>query len=77
MNGHVTCNVLSHRGVLPLDCADSHEKCNYWSSVGECENNPNWMLKNCEVSCNSCQGNKIVILSVNLAIDSSPDYCKK
>ena len=35
-------------------CTDSHEKCEYWASQGECENNPVYMKKNCQKSCESC-----------------------
>ena len=39
-------------------CQDSHEKCNYWASEGECSNNPTWMLNNCHLSCNVCKEGK-------------------
>lgn len=56
-----------------LDCVDNHEKCGEWASIGECENNPNWMLKNCEISCNVCQGKRLAqfpskFLSVGLSL---------
>ena len=38
------------------DCRDNHEKCSEWTSLGECENNPNYMLRNCKFSCNNCFG---------------------
>ena len=41
---------------LLLECFDKDKKCQQWASDGECENNPTWMLKNCEVSCRACQG---------------------
>ena len=36
------------------NCLDNHEKCEMWASSGECQANPNYMLKNCQKSCNSC-----------------------
>jgi len=38
----------------PSDCLDSHEKCSFWAQHGECDNNPNYMLNNCQKSCHSC-----------------------
>ncbi|XP_064632990.1 uncharacterized protein LOC135491202 [Lineus longissimus] len=36
------------------DCKDSHNSCDNWAKIGECQKNPNWMLVNCQKSCNSC-----------------------
>ena len=36
------------------DCKDKHESCDFWASKGECENNPNYMLVKCRVSCDVC-----------------------
>jgi len=36
-------------------CVDNHELCDFWATHGECEANPNYMLQNCQKSCNSCQ----------------------
>ena len=36
------------------DCVDTHENCKFWAELGECGKNPNYMLTNCAVSCNSC-----------------------
>lgn len=30
---------------------DQNEHCSYWASIGECINNPNYMLNNCYKSC--------------------------
>ena len=35
-------------------CFDYHSKCKEWSSMGECEYNPNFMLKECRRSCFQC-----------------------
>ena len=37
-----------------IDCFDRHEACAWFSSEGECEKNPGWMIVNCPISCNSC-----------------------
>ena len=36
-------------------CKDKHELCEEWSHVGECDANPNYMLKSCERSCKVCK----------------------
>mmetsp|Transcript_12228 Transcript_12228/g.17810 ORF Transcript_12228/g.17810 Transcript_12228/m.17810 type:complete len:231 (-) Transcript_12228:813-1505(-) len=38
---------LLHTSAL----ADKHDQCAYWSSLGECDQNPGWMRDNCEKSC--------------------------
>eukprot|EP00591_Stephanopyxis_turris_P010831 CAMPEP_0195508828 /NCGR_PEP_ID=MMETSP0794_2-20130614/1933_1 /TAXON_ID=515487 /ORGANISM="Stephanopyxis turris, Strain CCMP 815" /LENGTH=274 /DNA_ID=CAMNT_0040635895 /DNA_START=290 /DNA_END=1114 /DNA_ORIENTATION=- len=35
-------------------CRNQHEKCAFWSSLGECDKNP-WMIKNCSPSCKMCK----------------------
>ena len=35
-------------------CKDTHELCSSWASLGECTKNPDYMLKGCPKSCNSC-----------------------
>ena len=34
---------------------DKHDSCTYWASVGECEKNKGYMIKNCEFSCNKLE----------------------
>lgn len=36
------------------DCQDDHIKCFDWSQIGECDHNPNYMLRNCRRSCLQC-----------------------
>ena len=43
-------------GLFLLDCQDGHKHCEYWASIGECKKNPDYMLKTCGKSCNSCEG---------------------
>ncbi len=38
-------------------CSDSHDLCKFWSTIGECETNKDWMSINCKVSCDVCNGN--------------------
>ncbi|KAI1711547.1 shK domain-like domain-containing protein [Ditylenchus destructor] len=49
---------INHRGeqTVPIGamCVDRHPTCEFWSSVKECDNNPQWMRQNCLVSCNVC-----------------------
>lgn len=41
---------------LPADgtCPDLYDKCAVWAANDECTINPEWMLKNCPGSCQSC-----------------------
>ncbi|KAI8505489.1 hypothetical protein Bbelb_166780, partial [Branchiostoma belcheri] len=35
-------------------CQDNHDSCSYWAGIGECQNNPDYMLVNCRDSCDIC-----------------------
>ncbi|ODM89784.1 putative tyrosinase-like protein tyr-3 [Orchesella cincta] len=35
-------------------CKDSHRLCSQWAAKGQCKKFPEYMLKNCEVSCSVC-----------------------
>lgn len=35
-------------------CVDTNPSCSDWAKRGECQINPNYMLINCPVSCNTC-----------------------
>ncbi|CAI5442804.1 unnamed protein product [Caenorhabditis angaria] len=37
-------------------CRDRHDLCKFWSSIGECATNKNWMEDHCPVSCDVCKG---------------------
>ncbi|XP_011454703.3 peptidase inhibitor 15-A [Magallana gigas] len=37
-------------------CENLDDDCEYWSSTGECQSNPNFMLKKCRKACGVCQG---------------------
>ncbi|CAP35341.2 Protein CBG17768 [Caenorhabditis briggsae] len=37
-------------------CKDRHDLCKFWSSIGECNTNKNWMEDHCPVSCDVCNG---------------------
>jgi hypothetical protein len=36
-------------------CKNKHENCAFWSSIGECENNPGYMHVNCTPVCQTCE----------------------
>ena len=45
--------------LLAIDCEDSFffsSNCAYWAKDGLCTNNLEFMAKNCQKSCNLCQG---------------------
>lgn len=46
--------VLVLPGILAQSCRDTHELCRFWSTRGECDNNPQWMRPNCAISCGLC-----------------------
>jgi len=35
-------------------CKNTNELCAFWSAVGECESNRNFMLSNCPATCRFC-----------------------
>ena len=35
-------------------CRNRHDRCAFWSAIGECSNNAAWMASNCAPSCQSC-----------------------
>eukprot|EP00578_Thalassiosira_sp_NH16_P025821 CAMPEP_0181086912 /NCGR_PEP_ID=MMETSP1071-20121207/6000_1 /TAXON_ID=35127 /ORGANISM="Thalassiosira sp., Strain NH16" /LENGTH=475 /DNA_ID=CAMNT_0023168781 /DNA_START=130 /DNA_END=1557 /DNA_ORIENTATION=+ len=35
-------------------CEDKEPECKDWSDMGECDNNPEYMLLHCQISCDSC-----------------------
>ena len=37
-----------------VDCVDNNKYCHAWAFHGGCKISPSYMLKNCRVSCNSC-----------------------
>ena len=43
-------------GGVEVNCNDEHDSCEMWASVGECNNNPNYMLRSCRKSFDSCDG---------------------
>ena len=48
-------------------CNDDHTKCPEWAKLGECQENPAYMLRNCKKSCNICNEN----LSVDALIEEA------
>jgi hypothetical protein len=38
----------------PPACEDTHEDCGFFAEEGECDNNQEWMVKNCPKSCGVC-----------------------
>lgn len=41
-------------------CKDEHTKCPEWAGLGECQENPGYMLRNCKKSCNICNDKRSV-----------------
>ncbi|CAL2031969.1 unnamed protein product [Caenorhabditis brenneri] len=42
--------------TVDKSCKDKHDLCKFWSSIGECNTNKNWMEDHCPVSCDVCNG---------------------
>jgi len=51
-------------------CRDEHESCDYWQSLGECENNVNYMKLYCRASCRLCDPSQLD-LGLSQVIDNS------
>ncbi|RCN34261.1 shTK domain protein, partial [Ancylostoma caninum] len=49
-----TQQFLSCGNGAESSCCDKHELCAEWARNNECENNPDWMLPNCQLSCHNC-----------------------
>ena len=47
------CTRISQDPIID-PCQDKHEFCKLWAAEGECENNPDYMLKFCSRSCGVC-----------------------
>ncbi|RCN28425.1 shTK domain protein, partial [Ancylostoma caninum] len=52
------------------NCCDKHPSCASWAGRGECSNNPEYMLSNCQLSCHSCE------TDTNETSDKSSDTLK-
>jgi len=35
-------------------CKNEHEHCSFWTAIGECQKNPDWMNKYCGPACGNC-----------------------
>jgi len=46
----------SHGFVEAVQCRDENNYCQIWSSMGECQKNPDYMLVYCKKSCKVCTG---------------------
>ena len=39
-------------------CEDKNTQCSYWAGIGQCSENPNYMLHKCAKSCEQCGSGK-------------------
>lgn len=44
-------NVVQHDS---MECVNTHNMCESWASSGECEHNPDYMIRNCRKACKKC-----------------------
>ena len=49
-----TCTALPDKDHRANNCEDLEENCVFWAKSGECDANPNYMLRNCPNACNVC-----------------------
>jgi len=49
-------NLLQLGDEVTAQCTDENNYCQYWSSIGECQKNPAYMLVKCKKSCKVCTG---------------------
>lgn len=52
-------------------CRDKHDLCKFWSSINECTTNKEWMLDNCPVSCEQCNGERMFCCVKPISVRSS------
>merc|ERR1712025_209442 len=57
-------------------CLDSHQYCEYWASVGECQKNTVWMSKNCAKACGQCESTDEEVLGIHEMVFNSLIKCK-
>ena len=57
-------------------CFSLARYCATWAKMGECQANPNWMLKNCKVACGECK-NKCADYDEHCATWKKQGECKK
>merc|ERR1711884_535346 len=48
-------NVKAEFASVRKNCKNRHEDCSFWASVGECEENPNYMQMECALACRTCE----------------------
>ncbi len=59
--GSVYLEKLSLHCILVIGCEDSVSGCAGWAAVGHCET-LEWMLENCQKSCDSCGKEDAILL---------------
>ena len=57
-------------------CVDENPECSHWARAGECKHNPGYMLKHCNLSCESC-GNGEDIIKDSLSGQLIPKYHRR
>jgi len=58
-------------------CKDTHEECEHWASLGECDANPNYMRVNCARSCNSCPKRRVISAEEKELLERVSKFGKK
>jgi ShK domain-like len=52
-----TSDYMAKRRIFKIKdpCRNHNEKCSYWASIGECQNNVDFMVEQCSPACLSCE----------------------
>merc|ERR1712080_408842 len=60
-------------------CVDDNTSCAGWAQIGECQKNPDYMLKSCRKSCNQCSttSSKCVDKNTSCPQWASGGHCAK
>lgn len=54
-NSHPLYRFLKGEGIDANGCVDDEAHCRGWAEEGECDANPDYMLKHCQLSCKVCE----------------------
>ncbi|KAL3827323.1 hypothetical protein ACHAXA_005069 [Cyclostephanos tholiformis] len=62
--------------LLRSECVDKEPRCPGWAAEGECDKNPDYMLLDCAVSCNSCPEPVVISTEDALMLEAVARYGK-
>ena len=57
-----------------FSCTDKHERCAFWSKIGECDRNPRYMHSTCAASCGTCGDRCFKQFAKEMKVDAVPPH---